>query len=97
VTTAHATLAACRGPGSALCRAADPLNGYYDLAFDRSTPYLGAGVGLAYNQTGGVSFIGIFDNLGFPIPGCASTSSPPTTSRWVCGLHSAAARAAAPR
>lgn len=33
------------------------FNGYYDIArFDRFTPYVGAGVGLAYNKTGGVSF-----------------------------------------
>jgi opacity protein-like surface antigen len=35
------------------------FNGYYDIArFDRITPYVGAGVGLAYNKTGGVSFTG---------------------------------------
>ena len=35
------------------------FNGYYDIArFDRFTPYVGAGVGLAYNKTGGVSFTG---------------------------------------
>jgi len=35
------------------------LNGYYDLAkFDRFTPYVGAGVGIAYNKTGDVSFTG---------------------------------------
>jgi opacity protein-like surface antigen len=54
------------GPWFGTPAAADPLhtsvqstfNGYYDLArFDRFTPYLGAGVGLAYNRTGGVSFI----------------------------------------
>jgi opacity protein-like surface antigen len=34
-------------------------NGYYDLArFDRFRPYLGAGAGLAYNRTGGISFTG---------------------------------------
>jgi len=58
------------GPWFGASRAADPLltlvktttlmfNGFYDLArFDPLTPYLGAGVGLAYNQTGGVSFTG---------------------------------------
>jgi opacity protein-like surface antigen len=35
------------------------FNGYYDIArFDRYTPYVGAGVGLAYNKLGGVSFTG---------------------------------------
>jgi opacity protein-like surface antigen len=35
------------------------FNGYYDIArFDRFTPYVGAGVGLAYNKTGSVSFTG---------------------------------------
>ena len=33
------------------------FNGYYDIArLDQFTPYVGAGVGLAYNKTGGVSF-----------------------------------------
>jgi opacity protein-like surface antigen len=33
------------------------FNGYYDLGSYRGfVPYVGAGVGLAYNQTGGVSF-----------------------------------------
>jgi opacity protein-like surface antigen len=35
------------------------FNGYYDIArLDRFTPYVGAGVGLAYNKLGGVSFTG---------------------------------------
>jgi opacity protein-like surface antigen len=35
------------------------FNGYYDLGSYRGfVPYLGAGVGLAYNQTGSVSFTG---------------------------------------
>jgi opacity protein-like surface antigen len=35
------------------------FNGYYDIArFDRITPYVGAGVGLAYNKAGSVSFTG---------------------------------------
>jgi opacity protein-like surface antigen len=58
------------GPWFGTPPAADPLhtsvetttlmfNGYYDLVrFDRFTPYVGAGVGLAYNKTGGVSFTG---------------------------------------
>jgi opacity protein-like surface antigen len=58
------------GPWFGVPPAADPLhtsvttttlmfNGYYDIArFDRITPYVGAGVGLAYNKTGSVSFTG---------------------------------------
>jgi opacity protein-like surface antigen len=58
------------GPWFGVPPAADPLhtsvrtttlmfNGYYDLGSYRGfVPYLGAGVGLAYNQTGGVSFTG---------------------------------------
>jgi opacity protein-like surface antigen len=58
------------GPWFGAPPAADPLhtsvrtttlmfNGYYDLArFDRITPYVGAGVGFAYNKTGGVFFTG---------------------------------------
>ena len=35
------------------------FNGYYDIMrLDRFTPYVGAGVGLAYNKTGSVSFTG---------------------------------------
>jgi opacity protein-like surface antigen len=35
------------------------LNGYYDIArFDRFMPYVGAGVGLAYNRMDDVSFTG---------------------------------------
>ena len=35
------------------------FNGYYDIIrFDRFTPYVGAGVGLAYNKVGSVSFTG---------------------------------------
>ena len=56
--------------GAVLPPTADPLhtgvssttlmfNGYYDiLQFGRFTPYLGAGLGLAYNKTDAVSFTG---------------------------------------
>ena len=124
------------------------FNGYYDIArFDRFTPYVGAGVGLAYNKTGGVSFTGnaalvnviegdnrwslawsLMAGVGVQLterttldigyryldmgkaevrhhrqrsasstPRCASTTSPPTSSRSACASPSAAARPAAPR
>lgn len=41
------------------------LNGYYDIArFDRFTPYVGAGVGVAYNRMDDVSFTALPNVIG---------------------------------